>query len=251
MQAIFDLADELGRDWIHFGFPTSAEIVTNLSSLYPPQILSQILQRFFYRRKKFGGAIYPRCAKICRLVGEHLLSVTRTFALADFVSMWRAAVPRGLSPQLRRHLTSAGRAYCENSVFYHQKSITYLPSEDLPDESVEARLEALFERMPVWTENELAGYVADLVVAVPLSKIPPFQLQTGGNEGEAVVFSESENEDNSFNPADEDGEEHAKNPALDAAPAVPPALGSLLNHSCRISQSSENGRLYSEKYPRR
>ncbi len=242
------MADEQAWDWPRTGFPAPTDIVTHLAALYPPPITRQVLQRFFYRRRQSAGAIYPRVGKICRLVGEHLLSVTKKFALSDFLSVWCAAVPRGMRPKLKRHLTCSGRAYCEHSSIQQQKSITLLPSEDLPDESVDARLEALFDRMPVWPESELAGYVADLVVTISLDKPTCLPLNASAEE-ELAILSECE-DDNEDETLAIDEEEDPTAAALDAPKPVPAALGTLLNHSCRVSQSTENGRAYTEKYPR-
>uniref|UniRef100_A0A0X3Q5K7 Sister chromatid cohesion protein DCC1 n=1 Tax=Schistocephalus solidus TaxID=70667 RepID=A0A0X3Q5K7_SCHSO len=168
IQAIFDLVDENAWNWSKEGLP-AATIVLSLSKLYPASVTRQVFHRFFYRRRSAAvraGHVFPRIGKICQLVGEHLLSVTSKFALQDFFSVWSAAVPRGMRPRLRQHLTCVGRAVCESHLelapaggpnkadgtadrAHRGQSISLLRSEDLPDESVEARLEVLFARQAV------------------------------------------------------------------------------------------------------
>ncbi|VDD75432.1 unnamed protein product [Mesocestoides corti] len=247
LQSIFDLADEQALDWPVIGFPDPSDIVTRLEILYPPSVTRQVIQRFFYRKRHTKSeAVFPRTGKICRLIGEHLLSVTRKFSLQDFLSVWCATVPHGMQPLLRRHLTSVGRAYCENSAIAEQETITFMPSEDLPDESVEARLGALFDRRKVWPESELAGYISDLVVGMPVDKPNCLPLNQRAEE-ELIVLSESEDEDENL--LLDEGKDPAKL-ALDSPLPVPASLGTLLNHCCRMSQVGGE-RCYMEKYPRR
>ena len=243
------MGDELSLNWTQTGFPDPLDMITRLEGLYPASILRQVFQRFFYRKRHTeSSSIYPRRGKICRLIGENLLSLTKKFALSDFISVWCASVPRGLQPRLHRHLASVGRAYCQFFSPAQQKVITYLPSEDLPDDSVEARLAALFDHQSVWPESQLAGYVADLVVDVPLHK-PPCLPLTKASETDFFVFSDSEDEDEKCAASDE--LDDAEKLALDNPLPVPTVLGALLNQHCRSSISDHSGRCYTEKYPHR
>nr|CDS18318.1 sister chromatid cohesion protein dcc1 [Echinococcus granulosus] len=249
LQAIFDMADELSLNWSQTGFSNPQDVITRLEDLYPSSVLHQVFQRFFYRKRcAENRAIFPRRGKICRLIGESILSITGKIAFSDFVSVWCATVPHGLQPRLHRHLTCTGRAYCEVSSLTQQRSITYLPSEDLPDDSVEARLTALFARQSMWPESQLAGYVADLVVDASVNKLNCVHLNLA-TESEVLVLSDSEDEDEKTVPLDE--LEDPEKLALDDPLPVPAVLGTLLNQHCRISISADGGRCYTEKYPRR
>ncbi|KAL5106304.1 Sister chromatid cohesion protein DCC1 [Taenia crassiceps] len=249
VQAIFDMADELSLNWSQTGFPDPQDVITRLEGLYPSSILRQVFQRFFYRKRYAEGrSIFPRRGKICRLIGESLLSITRRFAFSDFLSVWCATVPHGMQPRLHRHLTCTGRAYCDSSPLTQQRSITFLPSEDLPDDSVEARLTALFARQPMWPESQLAGYIADLVVDAPVNELN-YVHHNLVSENEFLVLSDSEDEDDKSMPLDE--LEDPEKLALDDPLPVPAVLGTILNQHCRISISTDGGRCYTEKYPRR
>ncbi|VDK41405.1 unnamed protein product [Taenia asiatica] len=249
LQAIFDMADELSLNWSQTGFPDPQGVITRLEGLYPSSVLHQVFQRFFYRKRcAKSSSVFPRCGKICRLIGESLLSITRKFAFTDFVSVWCATVPHGMQPRLHRHLTCTGRAYCDVSSLTHQRSITFLPSEDLPDDSVEARLTALFARQPMWPESQLAGYIADLVVDAPVNGLNYVHPNLVA-ESELLVPSDSEDEDEKTVPSDE--LEDPEKLALDDPLPVPAVLGTLLNQHCRLSISADGGRCYTEKYPRR
>ena len=243
------MGDELSLNWSQTGFPEPLDMISRLEDLYPASVLRQIFQRFFYRKKhSTSSSIYPRQGKICRLLGENLLSITKKFALSDFISVWCASVPRGLQPRLHRHLACAGRAYCEFSPLTQQKIISYLPSEDLPDDSIETRLMALFDYQSIWPESQLAGYVADLVVDNPIHE-PNCLPLTKAAETEFFVLSESEDEDEKLKDSDE--LDDPVKLALDNPLPVPTVLGTLLNQHCRISISGQSGRCYTEKYPRR
>ncbi|VDM30289.1 unnamed protein product [Hydatigera taeniaeformis] len=236
IQAIFDMADEISLDWSQTGFADPQDMIVRLEGLYPPSVLHQIFQRFFYRKRcaQFK-AIFPRNGKICRLIGENLLSITRKFAFSDFISVWCATVPHGMQPRLNRHLACAGRAYCDVSSLTQQRSITFLPSEDLPDHSVEARLAALFARQPLWPESQLAGYIADLVVDASDNELR-FVYPNLISEKELLFLSDSEDEDEM---ALSDELEDPEKLALDDPLPVPAVLGALLNQHCRISISAD------------
>ncbi|VDO06808.1 unnamed protein product [Rodentolepis nana] len=239
LQSIFDMADELSIDWLHDGFSNPKDIILRLRDLYPAAVLCQVFQRFFFRKRPFRNniaAIFPRKAKICRLIGENLLSITKKFALPDFISVWCASVPRGMQPRLNRDLISSGRAYTEISSLTQQKSITYLPSEDLPDESVDVRLKSLFERQPHWPQSQLAGYVADLVVDVPI-KEPCCRRLSITSDCELDILSDSEDEDEQNAIADEF--EDIEKVALDNPTPIPAVIGSVLNHRCRVTTSAD------------
>ncbi|KAM3176538.1 hypothetical protein ACTXT7_006320 [Hymenolepis weldensis] len=235
LQSIFDMADELSLNWLHDGFSDPKGIVSRLKDLYPPVVLCQIFQRFFFRKRSSrNNAVYPRKAKICRLIGENLLSITKKFALSDFISLWCASIPRGMQPRLNRHLICSGRAYTEISSMTQQKSITYLPSEDLPDESVDARLKSLFDRQPHWPQSQLAGYVADLIIDVPIEE-PRCRPFSTTSECELAILSDSEDEDEKNAIVDEF--EEVEKVALDNPVQVPAVIGSVLNHHCRVTTS--------------
>ncbi|KER34058.1 hypothetical protein T265_00236 [Opisthorchis viverrini] len=185
---MFSCADENAWNWRKQGFPYKA-VLDSLSSQHEESLLRQIIPLFFSRSRDSSlfssqGEFYmfPRNSKICQLIGEHLLSVTHSFDMTDFLAVWKAAVPEGLRPKLRKHLTCAGRAYSElppsrtllgstanqTSVDVNSsrfRSISLLCSEDLPDESVEVRLGALFQRCSFWPEAELASYLTELLVS--------------------------------------------------------------------------------------
>ncbi|VDK29206.1 unnamed protein product [Dibothriocephalus latus] len=277
IQAIFDLTDENAWNWSKDGLPAAA-VVLGLEKLYPASVTRQVFHRFFYRRQGrsatvAAGHVFPRIGKICQLVGEHLLAVTTKFALQDFFSVWCAAVPRGMRPRLRQHLTCVGRAVCEshlvlapagssnNSVTtatdkaaHRGQSISLLRSEDLPDESVEARLEALFARQAVWPEAELAGYIADLVVGAAQSEDcrGEFVFERRVEE-ELIVLSDSEDdaelESIDLNVVDLSND--ARVPLeFDNPKPISATLGTLLSHLCRASGTA-GARVYTEKYPRK
>ncbi|KAL5965785.1 Sister chromatid cohesion protein DCC1 [Taenia solium] len=237
LQAIFDMADELSLNWSQTGFTDPQGVITRLEGLYPSSVLHQVFQRFFYRKRcAKSSSVFPRRGKICRLIGESLLSITRKFAFTDFVSVWCATVPHGMQPRLHRHLTCTGRAYCDVSSLTRQRSITFLPSEDLPDDSVEARLTALFARQPMWPESQLAGYIADLVVDAPVNELN-YAYPNLVAESEFLVPSDSEDEDEKTVPSDE--LEDPEKLALDDPLPVPAVLGTLLNQHCRLSISAD------------
>lgn len=243
------MADELSQNWLQDGFSDPKGIILRLEALYPPAVLCQVFQRFFYRKRyPRSAAIYPRRSKICQLIGENLLSITKKFSLSDFISIWCAAIPRGMQPRLNRHLVSAGRAYIEISSMTQQKSITYLPSEDLPDESIDARLKSLFDRQPFWAQSHLAGYVADLIVGAPVIE-PCCQPFTEASECELFILSDSEDEVDKNSVADEFVE--VEEAAFDDSIPVPAVVGAVLNHHCRVATSADGTRCYAEKYPRR
>lgn len=243
------MADELSLNWLHDGFSDPKGIVSRLKDLYPPVVLYQVFQRYFFRKRSSrNNAVYPRKPKICRLIGENLLSITKKFALSDFISVWCASIPRGMQPRLNRHLICSGRAYTEISSMTQQKSITYLPSEDLPDESVDARLKSLFDRQPHWPQSQLAGYVADLIIDVPIEE-PCCRPLSTTSECELAILSDSEDEDEKNAIVDEF--EVVEEVALDNPVQVPAVIGSVLNHHCRVTTSADGTRCYTEKYPRR
>nr|VZI01292.1 unnamed protein product [Spirometra erinaceieuropaei] len=273
IQAIFDLADENAWNWSKDGLPAAAAVLS-LEKLYPASVTRQVFQRFFYRRRSATvppGHVFPRLGKICQLVGEHLLSVTTKFALQDFFSVWCAAVPRGMRPRLRQHLTCAGRAVCESHLelapaggsnnaatdkAHRGQSISLLRSEDLPDDSVEARLEVLFARQAVWPEAELAGYMADLVVGAASEDRSCEFVFEGTVEEELIVLSDCEDDAelesidlNSVDLPIEGGV--ARVPVVfDKPKPVPAVLGTLLAQHCRASGTA-GARVYTEKYPRK
>nr|CDS25363.1 sister chromatid cohesion protein dcc1 [Hymenolepis microstoma] len=239
LQSIFDMADELSINWLHDGFSDPKDIIHRLRNLYPPSVLCQVFQRFFLRKRSSRNntaEIYPRKAKICRLIGENLLSITKKFALSDFISVWCASVPHGMQPKLNRDLISSGRAYTEISSLTQQKSITYLPSEDLPDESVDVRLKSLFERQPRWPQSQLAGYVADLIVDVPI-KEPCCRRLSKISDCELDILSDSEDEEEQSAIADEF--EDVEKVALDNPAPISAVIGSVLNHHCRVTTSAD------------
>ncbi|KAM7536588.1 hypothetical protein Aperf_G00000085117 [Anoplocephala perfoliata] len=249
IQSIFDMADELSQNWPQDGFSDPKGIVSRLEILYPPAVLYQVFQRFFYRKRHLRtSTVYPRRSKICRLIGENLLSITKKFSLSDFISVWCAATPRGMQPRLNRHLVNTGRAYIEISSMTQQKSITYLPSEDLPDGSIDARLRSLFDRQPLWPQSQLAGYVTDLIVGVPVSE-PRCQPLTEASECELSILSDSEDEDDRNSVADEFAE--IEEAAFDGSLPVPAVVGAVLNQHCRVTTSADGTRCYTEKYSRR
>ncbi|VDQ05423.1 unnamed protein product [Trichobilharzia regenti] len=262
---LFALADENAWDWRTHGFPVSASI-EGLKNQHHPNVTKQIMALIcahLENRKPPDSKdtyVFPRNSQICQAVGEHLLAVINSFDLNDFLSLWKASVPNGLKPKLRRHLTCAGRAYCvitpipsngpsikseNNDISSRFRCISLLRSEDLPDESVEARLSALFERSPMWPESELGSYIEEL--------LPP---QSSGENVSSKPFVQSY-AFHDIADADYDSDFNYEDTCADSTESVSrtedvpkpcsPAVGSLLSKLCRVSNSSF-GRILTQRH---
>ncbi|OON15577.1 hypothetical protein X801_08619 [Opisthorchis viverrini] len=267
---MFSCADENAWNWRKQGFPYKA-VLDSLSSQHEESLLRQIIPLFFSRSRDSSlfssqGEFYmfPRNSKICQLIGEHLLSVTHSFDMTDFLAVWKAAVPEGLRPKLRKHLTCAGRAYSElppsrtllgstanqTSVDVNSsrfRSISLLCSEDLPDESVEVRLGALFQRCSFWPEAELASYLTELLVSPLDSK----KSEASTTTTTSVPFMTSDS-DSDFEYVDVmvdlDQYDGDVDSGRDNPKPVPPSVGSVLSRLCRVT-NTKSGRFYTEKHP--
>lgn len=219
-------------------------------------------------RKAFDSKdvyVYPRNSKICQIVGEHLLSVISSFDLNDFLTLWKASVPNGLRPKLRRHLTCAGRAYCEitplptngtsvklegNDIRSRFRCISLLRSEDLPDESVEARLNALFERCSMWPEPEIGSFLTELLPPQPPRKKSSSKHLVPEKGSQVDTFSDVSyaDSDSDFSYEDYCTESTETVSALEDVPLpTPPAVCSLLNKFCRVNNSSV-GRVLTQRH---
>nr|AAP06167.1 hypothetical protein [Schistosoma japonicum] len=208
--------------------------------------------------------VYPRNSKICQVVGEHLLSVISSFDLNDFLRLWKASVPNGLRPKLRRHLTCAGRAYCEitplplNSLSIKPESsdirsrfrcISLLRSEDLPDDSVEARLCALFERCSMWPEPEIGSFIKEMLPPQPSRKKSykhcVLEKRSQVASSDDISYADS---DSDFCYEDIFSESTEIVPASEDVPIpTSPAVCSLLNKFCRVNNSSF-GRVLTQRH---
>ncbi|VDP78342.1 unnamed protein product [Schistosoma curassoni] len=267
---LFALADENAWDWRKYGFPLHASI-EGLANQHLPNITKQIMMLIcsqLENRKAFDSKdvyVYPRNSKICQIVGEHLLSVISSFDLNDFLTLWKASVPNGLRPKLRRHLTCAGRAYCEitplptngtsvklegNDIRSRFRCISLLRSEDLPDESVEARLNALFERCSMWPEPEIGSFLTELLPPQPPRKKSSSKHLVPEKGSQVDTFSDVSyaDSDSDFSYEDYCTESTETVSALEDVPLpTPPAVCSLLNKFCRVNNSSV-GRVLTQRH---
>ncbi|VDP78035.1 unnamed protein product [Echinostoma caproni] len=265
---IFFLADECAWDWRKTGF-SIRKVIENLKDQHEPSVLKQIIGIYFHPRNtptctsSSDLSVFPRSSKICQLVGEQLLSVTNSFDLNDFKAVWKATVPSGLRPKLRKHLTCAGRAFCgtagtsmdtnfsargrPNADRNHPlfRTISLLRSEDLPDDTVESRLHALFERSAAWPELELASFLIDLVVPPDTS----CKLHSDPVIG-PLTFPCTANTDSDFEYIDElEGEFPESNTSTetDTPKPAPASVVTILSRLCRVT-TVDQGRIYTEKY---
>ncbi|KAA3674417.1 sister chromatid cohesion protein DCC1, partial [Paragonimus westermani] len=261
---IFSCADEHAWQWRVKGFPLRA-LLDILAENHDRSVLQQIIPLYFAQRRsstffvdQSDTFVFPRNSKICQLVGEHLLSVTHSFDLTDFLAVWKAAVPDGLRPKLRAHLTCAGRAFSQQTSAgplstgrmpmdmqsTRFRSISRLCSEDLPDESVDARLATLFQRSISWPEAELASYLSELVV-IPEGKLDkPFNYLPN-TTAVPYVSSGSDSDFDYTDPIDLDGEVDRTEEAF--LKPIPPTVGSVLSRLCRVT-NTKYGRFYTEKH---
>ncbi|KAA0197494.1 hypothetical protein FBUS_11754 [Fasciolopsis buskii] len=245
----------------------------NLKDQYSPAILKQIIGRYFYPRDATATwsnpadvVVYPVGSKICQLIGEQLLSVTSSFDLNDFLDVWKATVPSGLRPKLRKHLTCAGRAFCPasgsssldlnlglakttraNRRYPLFRTISLLRSEDLPDDSVESRLQALFERCSSWPEPELASFLTDLVVP------PNIKCEHHSDSVVGTLSFPISTSDSDFEYSDEIETEFSGCTAVPGDDGDSPRQASatvvtILNRLCRATTTADQGRVYTPKY---
>ncbi|KAF7257859.1 hypothetical protein EG68_04775 [Paragonimus skrjabini miyazakii] len=261
---IFSCADEHAWQWRVKGFPLKA-LLDNLADNHDRSVLQQIIPLYFTQRRSTSffvdhsdTFIFPRNSKICQLVGEHLLSVTDSFDLTDFLAVWKAAVPDGLRPKLRSHLTCAGRAFSQQTsagplsigrmtMDMHStrfRSISRLCSEDLPDESVDVRLATLFQRSISWPEAELASYLSELVV-IPERKSDKSSNSLPNATVVPYALSDSDSDFDYTDPIDVEGD--ASRTEEDLPKPIPPNVGSALNRLCRVT-NTKCGRFYTEKH---
>ncbi|KAK4476153.1 hypothetical protein MN116_001370 [Schistosoma mekongi] len=267
---IFAIADENGWDWRTYGFPLHASIegLRNQHQNITKQVMMLTCAQLEHRKAPDSKDVYvyPRNSKICQVVGEHLLSVISSFDLNDFLRLWKASVPNGLRPKLRRHLTCAGRAYCEitplplNSISIKPESndirsrfrcISLLRSEDLPDDSVETRLRALFERCSMWPEPEIGSFITEMLPPQPSRKksskhcVPEKRCQVASSDDISYADSDS---DSDFCYEDIFLESTETVPASEDVPMpTSAAVCSLLNKFCRVNNSSF-GRILTQRH---
>ncbi|CAL8093790.1 unnamed protein product [Calicophoron daubneyi] len=264
---IFSCADENGWNWRTQGLPYE-RVLEYLQTSHDRTLLEQIIRIFFCRRKSLGSfsaddlKIFPRNSKVCQLVAECLLSVTSSFDLTDFLAVWKASVPEGFRPKLRRHLTCAGRAFCRSSSIptisnpsntskpspatntSQYRSISLLRSEDLPDESVESRLSLLFQRCPLWPEAELAGYLTEIIVLPNQMDVHTVRAGTVSTQV-PCISSDSESDFEYADDVDIDQQDASSN--SDEPSPVPAAVGAALHRYCRVT-TTKLGRFYTEKH---
>ncbi|TPP63340.1 Sister chromatid cohesion protein DCC1 [Fasciola gigantica] len=257
---IFSCADEHAWDWRQQGFSVRS-LVENLEKQYSTTILNQVIGLYFYPRNSTPSCsgltdliVFPINSRICQLIGEQLLSVTNSFDLNDFKAVWKATVPSGLRPKLRKHLTCAGRAYCgtpgssnTNRTDHRHplfRTISLLRSEDLPDDTIELRLQALFERCSAWPELELASFLTDLVIP-PDTTCKHYLDPVMGPLMFPCSISDSD-----FEYSDEIESEFPESTASDgdSPKQASAAVVTILNRLCRATTTTDQGRIYTQKY---
>ncbi|CAI2736896.1 unnamed protein product [Dicrocoelium dendriticum] len=260
---VFSCADENGWSWRTIGLPYCA-VIDSLSQSHDHSVLRQVLSQFFARRLcgRYASAadecfVFPRNSVICQLIGEQLLSVTTSFDMKDFLAVWKATVPEGLRPKLRKHLTCAGRAFSHlpsvptssinaggGTTSLPFRSLSLLRSEDLPDESVESRISALFAQSKYWPEFELASYLTDILVS-PVE--PKESAKQHFSSGPSVPYasSDSESDFEYIDVVDLDKEFDC----VDIPKPFPSCIGAALTRLCRVT-TTHSGRFYSEKHPK-
>lgn len=267
---LFALADENAWDWRNYGFPLQ-ESIDGLSCTHDVGVLKKAIGLFFAQR--FGHNysdsqevyIYPCTSKICQVIGEHLLAVTNSFDLEDFLSLWKASIPNGLRPRLRGHLTCFGRAFIQSTISSNDndalnlnslrfKSISLLRSEDLPDDTIENRFKALFQRCSSWLEPELASYIGELIPldqADRSSAVNTKRIRLRDNSWIDISFVDHELCDFDFDyediSLDKNSDEISYLVDDNNSHPVPSRVSVVLNRFCRVSTCSF-GRVFTSRH---
>lgn len=128
-----------------------------LSEIEPRELVESVFDSFSTGKSDDINLFSLDTAKVSRFYAEYLLQSGSSFNLEEFVSMWKEAVPDGITVDVDKHLL--GISLIDETK--RPKTVRYFTENSLP-EKVQERLEVLFRMREKWTIEEISPYVEKL-----------------------------------------------------------------------------------------